>query len=107
MKFLFQGKNTTVDVSQDDGPVQNGRSEPEAGTSGNKTSSSKKDKSSEFIKLRVIGQVCVISYMAWSKIQFVYSMIYLLICNTSDLENEPTDSVILMATLLQNLLLKL
>jgi len=60
MKFVLQQKDTSVDGSKDDELEQSGRSEPEPGTSTDKTSRTKKDKS-EFIKLRVIGQVSTVT----------------------------------------------
>jgi len=51
--LLLQEQDKSVDINKD-GPVSS--TEPEPGTSADNTSSSKKDKS-EFIKLRVVGQV--------------------------------------------------
>ena len=53
---LLQEKDTSVDGNGDE---QINSTEPEPGTSGDKTSGSKKDKS-DFIKLRVVGQVCTV-----------------------------------------------
>lgn len=48
-------QDTGVDGRKDNEEEQSGSNEPEPGTSGDKTSSTKKDKS-EFIKLRVVDQ---------------------------------------------------
>jgi len=58
--MLLQPKDTTADGSKDNDVEQTGSSKPNPGTSGEKTSDSKKDKS-EFIRLRVIGQVSTIA----------------------------------------------
>lgn len=63
---MLQPTDTSISGSKDDEPEQNGSKEPEPGTSGDRTSGSKKDKS-EFIKLRVVGQVSSIALVADSK----------------------------------------